>query len=60
VHVDAEGALRRTIDKFATRFAHVEARVREEHGGFPDKTKGGPLPLEVLDGYWEQAKQSGK
>lgn len=60
VHVDAEGALRRTIDKFSARFAHVEARVRDEHGGFPDKNQGGPLPLEVLDGYWEQAKQSDK
>jgi MazG family protein len=61
VHVDAEGALRRTIDKFGTRFAHVETRVREEHGGFPDTSKGNaPLSLEVLDGYWEQAKQSDK
>ncbi len=61
VHVDAEGALRRTIDKFGTRFAHVEKRVREEHGGFPDTSKGAaPLSLEVLDGYWEQAKQSDK
>lgn len=61
VHVDAEGALRRTIDKFGARFAHVEERVREEHGGFPDTSKGlAPLPLEVLDRYWEQAKQSDK
>ena len=34
VDVDAEGALRRTIDKFTRRFAHVEKRVREEHGGW--------------------------
>lgn len=61
VNVDAEGALRRTIDKFGARFAHVEERVREEHGGFPDTSKGAPLlPLEVLDRYWEQAKQSDK
>lgn len=55
VKVDAEGALRRTIDKFTRRFSHVEARVRAEHGGW-----GGPgeasLPLEVLDRYWEEAK----
>lgn len=57
VKVDAEGALRRTIDKFTRRFAHVEARVRSEHGGW-----GGPggaepnLPLDVLDRYWEEAK----
>jgi tetrapyrrole methylase family protein/MazG family protein/ATP diphosphatase len=61
VNVDAEGALRRTIDKFTHRFAHVETKVREEHGGFPDTSKGAtPLSLEVLDGYWEQAKQSDK
>jgi tetrapyrrole methylase family protein/MazG family protein/ATP diphosphatase len=58
VKVDAEGALRRTIDKFTRRFAHVEARVKSEHGGW-----GGPggaqpnLPLEVLDRYWEEAKK---
>lgn len=57
VKVDAEGALRRTIDKFTRRFDHVEKRVKEVHGGW-----GGPgghnpnLPLEVLDRYWEEAK----
>ena len=35
VDVDAEGALRRTIDKFQRRFAHVEGRVKERHGGWP-------------------------
>lgn len=62
VKVDAEGALRRTIEKFTHRFAHVEARVKEEHGGWgapgaPEDTK---LPLEVLDRYWEEAKAHGK
>jgi tetrapyrrole methylase family protein/MazG family protein/ATP diphosphatase len=59
--VDAEGALRKTIEKFTRRFAHVEARVKERHGGWP----GGPseavgerrLPLEELDGYWDEAKR---
>jgi tetrapyrrole methylase family protein/MazG family protein/ATP diphosphatase len=56
--VDAEGALRRTIDKFTTRFAHVEARVREEHGGWGEAGGGERhLPLEVLDRYWEEAKR---
>jgi tetrapyrrole methylase family protein/MazG family protein/ATP diphosphatase len=55
VKVDAEGALRRTIDKFTTRFAHVEARVKAEHGGWTEP--GEPnLPLEVLDRYWDEAK----
>lgn len=55
VKVDAEGALRRTIDKFTKRFAHVEKRVKDEHGGWP--APGTPnLPLEVLDRYWDEAK----
>lgn len=52
--VDAEGALRRTIDKFTTRFSHVEARVKAEHGGFGGGREN--LSLDVLDGYWEEAK----
>ena len=55
VKVDAEGALRRTIDKFTTRFSHVEERVNAEHGGWTDP--GAPkLALEVLDRYWDEAK----
>lgn len=53
--VDAEGALRRTIDKFTKRFAHVEARVREKHGGWGDAGEAS-LPLATLDEYWEEAK----
>ena len=57
--VDAEGALRRTIDKFTRRFTHVEARVKSEHGGWG---AGGEknLALEVLDTYWEEAKAAEK
>ncbi|HQY61348.1 MAG TPA: nucleoside triphosphate pyrophosphohydrolase [Polyangiaceae bacterium] len=55
--VDAEGALRRTIDKFTRRFGHVEGRVREEHGGF-GQAGNATLPLEVLDAYWEEAKRA--
>lgn len=57
--VDAEGALRRTIDKFTTRFAHVESRVKTEHGGWG---AGGEknLPLETLDTYWDEAKAAEK
>jgi tetrapyrrole methylase family protein/MazG family protein/ATP diphosphatase len=50
--VDAEAALRRTIDKFMRRFGHVEKRVDEAHGGF----EKGARPLEELDRYWEEAK----
>lgn len=59
LEVDAEGALRRTIDKFTKRFAHVEARVRDNHGGWSGPRAPGEdkLPLETLDGYWEEAKR---
>jgi tetrapyrrole methylase family protein/MazG family protein/ATP diphosphatase len=56
IDVDAEGALRRTIDKFMKRFSHVEERVKENHGGFGE---AGKLPLETLDTYWEEAKAKG-
>jgi MazG family protein len=60
--VNAEQALRKTADKFASRFAHVEARVKEQHGGFPRDKDGKPtrgLSLETLDGYWNEAKERG-
>jgi tetrapyrrole methylase family protein/MazG family protein/ATP diphosphatase len=55
VEVDAEIALRGTIDKFHRRFAHVERRVRDEHGGFANS---GKLALAVLDAYWDEAKRA--
>lgn len=58
--VNAEQALRRTADRFSGRFAHVEARVKERHGGFPRDKEGKPtrgLPLATLDGYWNEAKE---
>lgn len=58
--VDAEGALRRTIDKFTRRFSHVEKRVKEVHGGWGEPSEKSVLALEVLDGYWEEAKAQEK
>src|SRR3954471_13924861 len=58
--VNAELALRKTADRFAGRFAHVEGRLNKVHGGFPRDEKGKPtrgLPLETLDGYWNEAKE---
>ena len=58
--IDAEIALRKTGDRFAERFGHVEARVKERHGGWPRGQDGKPgpgLPLDELDGYWEEAKR---
>ncbi|MEO8800304.1 MAG: nucleoside triphosphate pyrophosphohydrolase [Polyangiaceae bacterium] len=61
VKVDAEGALRRTIDKFRARFDHVEKRVEEVHGGWGDPRENAPaIPLTTLDGYWEEAKANAK
>jgi tetrapyrrole methylase family protein/MazG family protein/ATP diphosphatase len=60
--LNAELALRKTADRFAGRFAHVEARVNERHGGFPRDKDGKPtrgLALETLDGYWNEAKERG-
>ena len=57
--VEAEAALRGTADRFARRFAHVEKRVKERHGGWPrsgDDKPGPGVALEVMDGYWEEAK----
>jgi MazG family protein len=57
--IDAEIALRGTADRFARRFSHVEKRVKERHGGFARGSDGKPLPgppLDVLDGYWDEAK----
>ncbi len=56
--VDAEGALRRTIDKFTRRFAHVEKRVQEEHGGWGGAGERATAPLETLDLYWNEAKEA--
>lgn len=57
--IDAEMALRGTADRFASRFAHVEDRVRAAHGGWPRGEDGKPgtgLDLAELDGYWDEAK----
>jgi len=60
--LNAEVALRKTADRFSGRFAHVEGRVKQQHGGFPLDDKGKPtrgLPLETLDAYWNEAKERG-
>jgi MazG family protein len=57
IGVDAEAALRSTTNKFARRFAHVEQRAVVDHGALLAED-GSRLPLEVLDGYWEEAKSA--
>jgi tetrapyrrole methylase family protein/MazG family protein/ATP diphosphatase len=58
--LDAELSLRKTADRFAQRFAHVEARVKQNHGGWPAAGDGKPvrgIELSELDGYWDEAKE---
>jgi MazG family protein len=58
--IDAEAALRATTDKFMGRFAHVEGRVQERHGGWPrtgEGEAGKGVSLEEMDGYWQEAKR---
>ena len=59
IKVDAEGALRRTIDKFTSRFDHVEKQVKAKHGGW-NAAGDENLPLDVLDVYWNEAKAEEK
>jgi tetrapyrrole methylase family protein / MazG family protein len=49
--VNPEDALRGTIDKFATRFRHVERRLQEQGRDMASAT------LEEMDVYWEEAKK---
>lgn len=52
--VDPEAALRDMNAKFVRRFAHVEARCRED--GVAPEDAG----LERLDGYWNEARAADK
>lgn len=57
--LDAEQALKKTSERFRSRFHHVEDRVREVHGDWP-REKGRPgkgISLSELDGYWDEAKR---
>lgn len=48
--IDPEEALRRTIDKFHTRFRHVERRLKA------DDRAPGQATLDEMDRLWEEAK----
>lgn len=48
--VDAEDALRRTVDRFSRRFEHVETAMREAERPMKD------APIDELEKYWEAAK----
>lgn len=52
--VEPSIALQRTNVKFYRRFQFVEKRAKESAG-----EGAGALPLEVLDGFWQEAKRAG-
>lgn len=54
--VDAETALRKSVDRFDARFRYVEQEVERAHGGWPEDGKP-KLALAELDRYWEEAKR---
>ncbi|MEN9722625.1 MAG: hypothetical protein RJB38_611 [Pseudomonadota bacterium] len=49
--LDPENALRGTLQRFESRFRHVESRLREQ-GKKPEEST-----LEEMDRYWEEAKR---
>jgi len=54
LQVDAEEAMRGTVDKFIRRFASIEARARAEKRLLPE------MSLQEMDDLWNQAKKSEK
>ncbi len=52
IEVNPENALRRTIDKFITRFQYIERRLKELNKDIHSSS------LEEMDGLWEEAKES--
>ena len=54
--VDAEASLRQTVAKFIRRFATVEARAKEQHGGLAKEGSSGGPGLAELEAYWQEAK----
>ena len=51
VNINPENALRRTIDKFITRFQYIERRLKENGKDIHSSS------LEEMDGLWEEAKE---
>jgi XTP/dITP diphosphohydrolase len=50
--IDPENALEATNKKFIHRFNHIETRVAEQGKMVSE------VPLEELESYWQEAKQS--
>jgi len=61
--LDPSRALQQTNDRFCRRFAHVEQRVRQDHGDWPRDAEARPtqgIGLPQLDSYWNEAKAAAK
>ena len=52
INVNPENALRRTVEKFITRFQHIEKRLKEMGKDIHSSS------LEEMDKLWEEAKES--
>jgi MazG family protein len=59
LNIDPEEALRKTSDRFRSRFNHVENQVRRVHGDWPREGKKATrgIALDELEGYWQEAKK---
>lgn len=51
LNVDPEGALRGTIDKFTTRFQHIEKSLKKTNKSFKE------VSLDEMEALWQQSKK---
>lgn len=51
IHVNPEDALRKSIDKFSTRFRHIEGIAKESNKALDD------MSLEEMDEIWDRVKE---
>jgi tetrapyrrole methylase family protein / MazG family protein len=51
LHLNAEDALRGSIDRFSRRFHHVESRVKAQGKSMSE------TPLDEMESYWQEAKK---
>lgn len=51
LNVDPEGALRGTIDKFTSRFQHIEKSLKKSKKSFKD------VSLDEMEALWQQSKK---
>ncbi len=54
LNVDPEGALRGTIDKFTSRFQHIEKSLKKSKKSFKDAS------LDEMEALWQQSKKKNR